>query len=203
MSTKDPGETTKEASKSTAEALGDGDLSEDDDVPPRRRLEEDDDDGGNPFRGGFLGAGGANSDIMRALHGYVSGVSQRLRDILSKLRTKDDPSVQLIALQELSEILLVSNEDNLSGQFSPDQYVKELVALMQPNEFGMENPEMMLLACRCLANLMEALPQSTASVVYGGAVPILCTKLLEISFIDLAEQALSVILQDPCTMMIR
>lgn len=100
--------------------------------------------------------------------------------------------MQLIALQELSEILLVSNEDNLSGHFSPDAFVKELVSLMQPNEFtGEENPEIMLLACRCLANLMEALPASTANVVYGGAVPILCQKLLEISFIDLAEQALS------------
>jgi E3 ubiquitin-protein ligase TRIP12 len=108
------------------------------------------------------------------------------------LKQKDDPSVQLIALQELSEILLVSTEDNLSGHFSPDAFVKELVVLMQPSDFGEENPEMMLLACRCLANLMEALPASTANVVYGGAVPILCQKLLEIHFIDLAEQALSV-----------
>jgi E3 ubiquitin-protein ligase TRIP12 len=49
----------------------------------------------------------------------------------------------------------------------------------------------MLLACRCLANLMEALPAATANVVYGGAVPVLCSKLLEINFIDLAEQCLS------------
>ncbi|KAG4255112.1 E3 ubiquitin-protein ligase TRIP12 [Fusarium proliferatum] len=96
-------------------------------------------------------------------------------------------SVQLIALQELSEILLVSNEDNLSGHFSPDAYVKELVSLMNKEE----SPEIMLLACRCLANLMEALPASVANVVYGSAVPVLCQKLLEISFIDLAEQALS------------
>ncbi|RQM05995.1 hypothetical protein DH86_00002550, partial [Scytalidium sp. 3C] len=107
------------------------------------------------------------------------------------LKEKSDPSIQLIALQELSEILLVSTEDNLSGHFSPDAFVKELVALMQPSEFGEENPEMMLLACRCLANLMEALPASIANVVYGGAVPVLCQKLLEIHFIDLAEQALS------------
>ncbi|PQE21443.1 HECT-domain-containing protein [Rutstroemia sp. NJR-2017a BBW] len=121
----------------------------------------------------------------------MSGVSSRLRDILNNLKQKDDPSVQLIALQELSEILLVSTEDNLSGHFSPDAFVKELVALMQPSDFETENPEMMLLACRCLANLMEALPASTANVVYGGAVPVLCQKLLEIHFIDLAEQALS------------
>lgn len=153
---------------------------------------EDDDD--DPF-GGFGGPGGPHgfSSTLRALTGMMTGVSTRLRDILNSLKQKDDPSVQLIALQDLSEILLVSTEDNLSGHFSPDAFVKELVILMQPSEFsGEENPEMMLLACRCLANLMEALPASTANVVYGGAVPILCQKLLEIHFIDLAEQALSV-----------
>ena len=39
--------------------------------------------------------------------------------------------------------------------------------------------------------MMEALPACTQNVVYGGAVPILCQKLLEIHYIDLAEQALS------------
>ncbi|PCD43424.1 hypothetical protein AU210_002521 [Fusarium oxysporum f. sp. radicis-cucumerinum] len=118
--------------------------------------------------------------------GMMSGLTSRFREILHNLRV-DDLSVQLIALQELSEILLVSNEDNLSGHFSPDAYVKELVSLMNKEE----SPEIMLLACRCLANLMEALPASVANVVYGSAVPVLCQKLLEISFIDLAEQALS------------
>lgn len=54
------------------------------------------------------------------------------------------------------------------------------------------NVQMMLLACRCLANLMEALPGSAHSVVYAGAVPVLCEKLREIQYIDLAEQTLSV-----------
>lgn len=152
----------------------------------------------DPFTSSLLGrSGGALglSNTLRALSGAMggmSGFSGRFRGILENLRAKDDPSMQLIALTELSEILLISNEDNLAGQFSPDQFVRELVALMQPNDFGEENPEMMLLACRCIANLMEALPAATASVVYGGAVPILCQKLLEIHYIDLAEQALSV-----------
>jgi len=191
---KETEETSNNAPEGTAEASGDGDQSEDNDTAARKRF-EDEDEGDDPFRGGYLGASGLNasmSSTLRALSGYVSGVSQRLRDILNNLKQKDDPSVRLIALQELSEILLISNEDNLSGHFSPDQFVKELVALMQPSDFGEENPEMMLLACRCIANLMEALPQSTANVVYGGAVPILCQKLREIHFIDLAEQALSV-----------
>lgn len=175
---------------------GDDDGSDDneDEEMARQYDEQDDDDDDDPF-GGFGGPGGPPhglSSTLRALSGMMSGVSGRLRDILNKLKQKDDPSVQLIALQDLSEILLVSTEDNLSGHFSPDAFVKELVALMQPSDFGEENPEMMLLACRCLANLMEALPASTANVVYGGAVPVLCAKLLEIHFIDLAEQALSV-----------
>lgn len=159
-----------------------------------RRYHEDDDIDDDPFSSGFLGRSGMPSGLsntLRALSGIMSGMTTRLRGILENLRAKDDPTVQMIALTELSEILLVSNEDNLAGHFSPDQYVKELVTLMQPNDFGDENPEMMLLACRCIANLMEALPAATASVVYGGAVPVLCQKLLEIHYIDLAEQALS------------
>ncbi|KAH8170839.1 HECT-domain (ubiquitin-transferase) domain-containing protein [Sarocladium implicatum] len=150
--------------------------------------EDDDDDDDDPF-GGFGGPGGPMSGIsntLRALSGMMSGLASRLRELLNNLR-QDDLSVQLIALQELSELLLVSNEDNLSGHFSPDAFVKELVQLMNKEE----SPEVMLLACRCLANLMEALPASVANVVYGNAVPVLCQKLLEISFIDLAEQALS------------
>ncbi|KAL1887730.1 Ubiquitin fusion degradation protein 4 [Sporothrix stenoceras] len=176
---------------------GEDDDGEDDD-------DEDDDDGhrysesglSDPFHAGFAGShrGSGLPAALSMLGGMLSmsGMGGRLREILNNLRRKEDPSMQLIALQDLSEILLVSNEDNLIGSFSPDPYVRELVALMQPNEItGEENPDMMLLACRCLANLMEAIPASAANVVFGGAVPVLCQKLLEISFIDLAEQALS------------
>lgn len=142
-----------------------------------------DNDDIDPF--GAFGAAGL-SNTLRALTGMMSGLTARLRELLNNLR-EDDLSVQVIALQELSELLLVSNEDNLAGHFSPDAFVRELVQLMNKEE----SPEVMLLACRCLANLMEALPASVANVVYGNAVPVLCSKLLEISFIDLAEQSLS------------
>ena len=153
-----------------------------------------DDDEADPFTSSLFGSRSplGLQSTLRALSGMMSGMSSRLREILCNLRMKEDPSIQLIALQELSDLLLVSNEDNLAGSFTPDPYVKELVALMQPSDFGEENPEIMLLACRCLANLMEALQGSVANVVYGGAVPVLCQKLLDIQFIDLAEQALSV-----------
>ncbi|KAK6526913.1 Ubiquitin-protein ligase [Arthrobotrys megalospora] len=132
------------------------------------------------------------SQSMRALTGMLTGIPTRLRDILNNLKNKEDITIQMLALQELSEILLMANEDSLSGNIATDQFVKELVAIMsEPDMFGGENPELMLLACRCLANLMEALPSATSNVVYGGAVPVLCQKLLEIQYIDLAEQALS------------
>jgi E3 ubiquitin-protein ligase TRIP12 len=57
---------------------------------------------------------------------------------------------------------------------------------------GDDNLEAQVLACRCLANLMEALPGIAHTVVYHGAIPVLCSKLIEISYIDLAEQTLSV-----------
>lgn len=169
------------------------DMSDDSngDIPPGHYDDDDDDDDADDFIGSFLGRHPGQISALRALAGQYSGQQSRLRTILEHLRTKD-PSLQLIALQDLSETLLMATEDTLAGTFQPDQYVKELVSLLQPSDFGEENPEMMLLACRCLANMMEALPAATANVVYGGAVPVLCSKLLEISFIDLAEQCLSV-----------
>ncbi|KAJ4985328.1 ubiquitin-protein ligase [Stagonosporopsis vannaccii] len=154
--------------------------------------DDDEDDDDDPFTSGFLGRNPHHGlSALRQLTGLMSGTAQRLRGILEQLKSPD-VSMQLIALQDLSEVLLMASEDMLAGHFSPDAYVKELVKLMQPNDFtGEENPEVMLLACRCLANLMEALPAATANVVYGGAVPVLCSKLLEIDFIDLAEQCLS------------
>ncbi|POS84757.1 hypothetical protein EPUL_004127, partial [Erysiphe pulchra] len=169
----------------------DGSVEEDDEEVSRHYDGQDDEEDSFGSFGGHGGAPHGLSSTLRALSTMMSGVPTRLRDILSNLRQKGDPSLQLIALQDLSEILLVSTEDNLSGHFSPDAFVKELVSLLQPGEFDEENTEMMLLACRCIANLMEALPSSVANVVYGGAVPVLCQKLLEIHFIDLAEQALS------------
>ncbi|KAF8422650.1 hypothetical protein EV426DRAFT_161329 [Tirmania nivea] len=152
---------------------------------------DDDDDG---FNERYLGgAGGLFAPGFRS-NGMVSisGLSPRLREILNQIRQRDDPTIQMLALQQLAEILLICTEDNLSGHFSPDQFIKELVSIMRdPSPTGMENPEMMLLACRCISNIMEALPAAVSNVVFCGAVPVLCQKLLEISYIDLAEQALS------------
>ncbi|ERF71837.1 hypothetical protein EPUS_01752 [Endocarpon pusillum Z07020] len=193
---KDVDEETPKAIKKERESPTRPNQSDSNDAESPRDLDDEMSDPFGAAAAGLFGNGRGPplgmSSTLRALSGMMSGMSSRLRDLLNNLRQKDDPTIQLVALEELSNLLLVSNEDNLSGQFSPDPYVKELILLMQPNEItGEENPETMLLACRCIANLMEALRGSVANVVYGGAVPVLCQKLLEIHYIDVAEQALS------------
>ncbi|KAG0093950.1 Ubiquitin fusion degradation protein 4 [Podila epicladia] len=126
-----------------------------------------------------------------SMSGIVSGTSSRLKSILTNLRAYEDPSLQLIALQDLAFLLSVSTEDSLAGYISCDSFVKELVILMRGTGDGDDNPDTMLLACRCLSNLMEAMPAALGSVVYGGAVPVLCAKLIEIQYIDVAEQSLT------------
>lgn len=137
--------------------------------------------------------------------GMVSGLNARLKNILNQLRDRSgdpDATQKLVALQELSEILSISTEDTLAGFFNVEAFVQELVNILSPHPstaisvvdlHGEETGiEMMLLACRCLANLMEALPGTSHSVYHAGAVPVLCSKLVEIQYIDLAEQTLSV-----------
>ncbi|KAJ2915477.1 hypothetical protein MD484_g4935, partial [Candolleomyces efflorescens] len=84
------------------------------------------------------------------------------------------------------------DDDDDGGEQDEDAALAAALAMSAGGQFhGDENPEAQVLACRCLANLMEALPGVAHTVVYHGAIPVLCGKLIEISYIDLAEQTLS------------
>lgn len=85
------------------------------------------------------------------------------------------------------------DEDEDIGERDEDAALAAALAMSSGGQYqGDENLEAQVLACRCLANLMEALPGVAHTVVYHGAIPVLCSKLIEISYIDLAEQTLSV-----------
>lgn len=76
-----------------------------------------------------------------------------------------------------------------------DAELAAVLAMTGGGSFGgdeQDEMEAQLLACRCLAHLIEALPGSGHNLVHLGAVPVLCSKLNEISYIELAEQTLSV-----------
>ncbi|CEH13488.1 ubiquitin-protein ligase [Ceraceosorus bombacis] len=206
-----------------------GDGEKDDDEEERRAREaeeamvEDDDDEGpyedemdDPYGDG---EGGAYGSTLRAMASFMSGLPSRFRALLAGIKDSSDPSAQLVALQELSEVLSMSTEDQLQGYFPTESFVRELVHLMggpKPDSgtkskstssaavassvdddlaavaaaTGEGNDEAMLIACRCLANLIEAMPYAAHSVVGCGALPVLHSKLKEIQFIDLAEQVL-------------
>lgn len=84
-------------------------------------------------------------------------------------------------------------DDDDAGEQDEDAALAAALAMSAGGAYqGDENLEAQVLACRCLANLMEALPGVSHTVVYHGAIPVLCSKLIEISYIDLAEQTLSV-----------
>jgi E3 ubiquitin-protein ligase TRIP12 len=191
--------------------------------------EDDEDQEGEPNSSG-LGQSSLDDSAVSALFGadfralgsYMLSLSTRLKSILNNIKASASPTIRLMALQELSEILSMSTEDTLAGYFQVDSFVEELVRIMGgkgvggddddeiPNDDedaslaaalalstggvfqGDDNLEAQVLACRCLANLMEALPGCAHTVVYHGAVPVLCSKLIDIQYIDLAEQTLSV-----------
>ncbi|KAI9510528.1 hypothetical protein F5148DRAFT_1274737 [Russula earlei] len=84
------------------------------------------------------------------------------------------------------------DDDDDSHEHDEDAQLAAVLALSGGGQYhGDENLEAQVLAARCLANLMEALPGVAHTVVYHGAIPVLCSKLIEISYIDLAEQTLS------------
>lgn len=102
-------------------------------------------------------------------------------------------------VRELVRILGGTGNDPEDGDDDEEQEQDEDAALAAALAMstggtyqGDENLEAQVLACRCLANLMEALPGVAHTIVYHGAIPVLCSKLIEISYIDLAEQTLSV-----------
>ncbi|RKP24894.1 armadillo-type protein [Syncephalis pseudoplumigaleata] len=134
----------------------------------------------------------ADPVARQRVQAMLNGVGPRVRSIMQQLKQRTDPSLHLIGLQDLAELLLVSTEDMLAGVLSLDRVAQELVFHLKGEDpVCGGNPEIMLLACRCIANLVEAIPGSASTLVCRDVVPVLCAKLQAIEYIDLAEQALS------------
>ncbi|KAI8807960.1 hypothetical protein BJ742DRAFT_710021 [Cladochytrium replicatum] len=121
-----------------------------------------------------------------------SGMSSRFKEWLLQLKNGADPTLQLVALQDLAEFLSIATALGLGADLPPELMAE--LGLTNDLDGGMGmNPELMLLACRCLSNLIEALPSSTMLIVQNGGVNVLMSKLMEVEYIDLAEQVLSVL----------
>jgi hypothetical protein len=141
-----------------------------------------------------LGAG--LSEILPSFgHGGFGGssVPARLRRIASELRslttegnTETDTVALMALLNELCEVLSIGVEDVILN-FSFEQLVSPLVWILQNCP---ELPELLILAARALAYMVEISPSVGASIAQSRAVPALCGFLLHVEYIDLAEQCL-------------
>ncbi|XP_078448275.1 HECT ubiquitin protein ligase family protein KAK [Wolffia australiana] len=161
---------------------------------------DDDSDGGaGILHQNFTSASSALQGLLRKLgaglddllpSSAISGASSshqsgRLKKILSGLRAEGEEGRQVEALTQLCDMLSIGTEDSL-GSFSVDTFVPVLVGLLNHES----NPDIMLLAARAITHLCDVLPSSCAAVVHYGAVPCLCSRLLTIEYMDLAEQSL-------------
>lgn len=138
--------------------------------------EHDDDDDGEEGRGesgSDEGEGEGDHDEDDDPFGHSGGGGE----ILDEYEDED---------VALARALAMSTQDAFGGGGGGGDMI------MMGEDPSADKLEAQLLACRCLANLMEALPGSAHTVVHHGAVPVLCSKLVEIQYIDLAEQTLSV-----------
>lgn len=135
----------------------------------------------------LLGALGSRMQYMMQ-KSFSSSVSSsnnsRAQQLLAGIEAMDDEGLQLQSCIEMGQLLVMGNEDTLSG-FPVKQAVPALVKLLSMEH----NFDMMMNSCRALTYMMEALPRS--SVVVAHAIPVLIEKLQVIQCMDVAEQALS------------
>lgn len=125
------------------------------------------------------------SEGARRLFPFGGGAPGRFAPLLEGLRSGDDSAIEG-ALNELVQTLLMASEDSLAG-FRPEQFAPTLHELLNVEH----NPQLAILACRCLTNMLDAIPASSPAV--ASCIPSLCAKLLSIEYIDLAEQCLTTI----------
>ncbi|XP_043700605.1 E3 ubiquitin-protein ligase UPL4 isoform X1 [Telopea speciosissima] len=114
-----------------------------------------------------------------------SGDHAKFKRILSSLEDEAEPGSQLAALTELCDVLSFCTEDSLSC-FSSDAFAPVLVKLARHDN----NPDIMLLSIRAVTYLCDVLPRSSGFLVRHEAVPALCSRLMAIEYLDVAEQCL-------------
>ncbi|XP_067205522.1 E3 ubiquitin-protein ligase TRIP12 isoform X2 [Linepithema humile] len=115
--------------------------------------------------------------------GMGTSSAAKAQQLLAGLQAVEDEGEQLQAVMNMGEILVMGNEDTLTG-FPVKQVVAALINLL-----GVDNFAIMTHACRALTYMMEALPRSSTVVV--DAVPVFLQKLESIECMDVAEQCLT------------
>ena len=109
---------------------------------------------------------------------------------------------RMVNLQELSHLLSIANENTFgssTSRLNPGKITRNLIKLISEpptdsNLLELElHPDILLLSYRCLYNFIEADPGSIMNFCSQNGVEALISKLMQIEYIDLAEQILGVL----------
>ncbi|KAF0700709.1 Aste57867_8763 [Aphanomyces stellatus] len=117
------------------------------------------------------------------------GANPQYRAILEKIKPSNPTHVQMASLSELVELLSMTSEEVLTiSGFSIDAYVPVLTAIIATPP----SMEILLLACRCLAAILDIFssPNVIELAVSNNLIASLCDKMLNIEYMDVAEVAL-------------
>jgi len=90
-------------------------------------------------------------------------------------------------LTELCEALSFCTED-AGGYFPTEAAARALVRLAGGGGGAGATPDVILLSVRAITYLCDAMPRAADAVVRHGLLPVLCSRLLAIEYLDVAEQ---------------
>jgi hypothetical protein len=125
--------------------------------------------------------------MMEGMFGHGAG-----RDTFSKIAERLQPSIppheKIDALNELSEAFLMGTDISLRG-FDPAQFASLIVPCLDTS-CGNAVVNSALLA---LFNIIETIPQHIPAFVTGGCIRPVVAVLENVEFIDISEQAVSVL----------
>lgn len=152
------------------------------------------------FRDILQRTGGGNatdSNILDVMQRLVSGMEgspfeRQLSEydhLIDNLVQRDDVYLIMETLNELLERLLMMNGITAERVISPNKLAKALVGILSDPRL-LDDLELHLVACRCLYNFIEVNQDFIHDALNSDAIEVLVKSLLEITYIDLTEQAL-------------
>ncbi|XP_017252446.1 E3 ubiquitin-protein ligase UPL4 isoform X2 [Daucus carota subsp. sativus] len=118
-------------------------------------------------------------------HRRTSDDHSRLKAVLLSLSNEVEESALLAALTELCELLPFCTEDSLSSLLV--QSLSPIIVKLSKHE---SNPDVLLLSIRAMTYLCDVHTRACSYLVKYDAVPAICQRLLNIEYLDVAEQCL-------------
>eukprot|EP01080_Neovahlkampfia_damariscottae_P001758 gene1758-527_t len=125
------------------------------------------------------------TETQNFMYGFTTNLSKEKEEEILTILKGNDEGKQFEAISELCNFFSMADPDTISTV----RYREYTPLLLQILADGY-NFELMLLATRALTNMIDSCPPTSSQIVSNQGVSILIVKLLNIEFIDLAEQCI-------------